>query len=116
VSCVMSRKSSLEKRTGKHSEGKKGPFDNAINARMGIVVHSLATRSPMTLEQLRVDLLTYFSEYFGNGTLSRTPSDALRRLSASRSGASTRLDRGNRNPIRQSGIVERPAGSTSLAQ
>lgn len=75
----MKNINSLEKRTGKYSEGSKGPFQDETDYRMGLVVQALATRSPMTLEQLRVDLVERFSWYFGKGTLSRTPSDALRR-------------------------------------
>jgi hypothetical protein len=75
----MKNKNSFEYRTGKYGEGSKGPFQNDIMARMGIQVYRLARRSPMTLEELRVDLNEYFDEYFGKGTLSRTPSDGLRR-------------------------------------
>jgi hypothetical protein len=43
---------------------------------MFVRVHHLARKSPMSLNELRADLNEYFSDYFGKGTLSRTPTDA----------------------------------------
>jgi hypothetical protein len=76
----MKNINSFEKRSGKYGEGSKGPFQNDINARIGITIGGFATRSPLKLEQLRVKLNAEFSYYFGKGTLSRTPSDAFRRV------------------------------------
>jgi hypothetical protein len=48
--------------------------------RMFLTVHHKARKSPMSLDELRINLTENFSDYFGKGTLSRTPSDAYRRV------------------------------------
>ena len=46
--------------------------------RMKLVLGHLAKKS-MTLEAIRIELNTYFSDWFGKRTLNRVPSDAFRR-------------------------------------
>ena len=65
-------------RTGKFAEGAKGPFSSDIMMRMAMVLNHLAKKS-MTLEEVRIELNTYFSDWFGKRTLNHVPSDALRR-------------------------------------
>ena len=76
----MRNVNSLKYRSGCYSEGSKGPFQGDVMGRMAVQLNHLAKRSPMSLDELRVDLNKYFSEYFGKGCLSRTPSDAGRRV------------------------------------
>jgi hypothetical protein len=68
-----------KKRTGKYSEGSKGPFASDVVTRMCITIHGIA-RKPWTLDKVREELTTYFGEYFGPRTLRNVPSDALRRM------------------------------------
>jgi hypothetical protein len=65
-------------RTGKFAEGAKGPFSSDIMMRMKLVLGHLAKKS-MTLEEVRIGLNTYFSDWFGKRTLNHVPSDAFRR-------------------------------------
>jgi hypothetical protein len=65
-------------RTGKFAEGSKGPFSSDIMMRMKLVLGHLAKKS-MTIEEVRTELNTYFSEWFGERTLNHVPSDAFRR-------------------------------------
>lgn len=46
--------------------------------RMKIVLNHFA-KKPMTLEEVRTELNTYFSDWFGKRTLNHVPSDALHR-------------------------------------
>jgi hypothetical protein len=66
-------------RTGKFAEGSKGPFSSDIMMRMKLVLGHLAKKS-MTLEEVRFELNTYFSDWSGKRTLNHVPSDALRRV------------------------------------
>jgi hypothetical protein len=65
-------------RTGKYAEGAKGPFSSDIMMRMKLVLGHLA-KKPMTIEDVRTELNTYFSDWFGERTLNHVPSDAFRR-------------------------------------
>jgi hypothetical protein len=65
-------------RTGKFAEGAKGPFSSDIMMRMAMVLNHLAKKS-MTIEEVRAELNTYFSDWFGKRTLNHVPSDAFRR-------------------------------------
>jgi hypothetical protein len=65
-------------RTGKFAEGAKGPFSSDIMMRVKLVLGHLAKKS-MTIEEVRSELNTYFSDWFGKRTLNHVPSDALRR-------------------------------------
>jgi hypothetical protein len=65
-------------RTGRSSEGAKGPFSADILMRMKLVLGHLAKKR-MTLEEVRTELNTYFSDWFGERTLNHVPRDALRR-------------------------------------
>jgi hypothetical protein len=65
-------------RTGKYAEGAKGPFASDVMMRMKLVLGHLAKTS-MTLEDVRTELNTYFSDWFGKHTLNHVPSDAFRR-------------------------------------
>jgi hypothetical protein len=65
-------------RTGKYAEGSKGPFASDVMMRMELVLGHLA-KKPMTLEEVRTELNTYFSDWFGKRTLNHVPSDSLRR-------------------------------------
>jgi hypothetical protein len=79
--CSMTRRKPhvLDKvRTGKFAEGAKGPFSSDIMMRMKLVLGHLAKKS-MTLEEVRIELNTYFSDWFGKRTLNHVPSDAFRR-------------------------------------
>jgi hypothetical protein len=49
-----------------------------IMMRMKLVLGHLA-KKPMTLEEVRTKLNTYFSDWFGKRTLNHVPSDAFRR-------------------------------------
>jgi hypothetical protein len=64
------------KSAGKFAEGAKGPFSSDIMMRMKLILGHLAKKS-MTLEEVRLELNTYFSDWFG--THNHVPSDAFRR-------------------------------------
>jgi len=66
-------------RTGNFAEGAKGPFSSDIMMRMAMVLNHLAKKS-MTIEEVRIELNTYFSDWFGERTLNHVPSDAFRRM------------------------------------
>jgi hypothetical protein len=69
-----------KKRIGKFSEGLKGPFAPDIVSRIWIILYHLARKKTgMSLEELRTELNTYFSDYFGKRTLNSVPSDKFRR-------------------------------------
>jgi len=72
----MKNISSLRYRTGCFSEGSKGPFPDGTH--IGLHTYRLANSS-MGVDELREELSNHFSELFGASTLSRTPSDKLRR-------------------------------------
>jgi hypothetical protein len=65
-------------RTGKFAEGAKGPFASDILMRMKLILNHIAKKS-MPLDDVRTELNTYFSDYFGKRTLNHVPSDAFRR-------------------------------------
>jgi hypothetical protein len=69
-----------KKRIGKFSEGSKGPFASDIVSRIWITLYHLARRKTgMSLDDIRVELNTYFSDYFGKRTLNNVSSDKFRR-------------------------------------
>ena len=71
-------------RTGKFAEGAKGPFSSDIMMRMKLVLNHLAKKS-MTIEEVRIELDTYFGDWFGKRTLNH---GAIRRIPSHAAGRS----------------------------